>query len=109
MTLRAFCEKNGFDPGNVSKLERGVFLAPLSDESLERYARALGISIGDDEYLTFRDLARASRIMKTDVHNITDIELLNMLPVLFRTVDNKDITVEKLERIINIIKEEVKK
>ncbi len=32
-----------------------------------------------------------------------------MLPVLFRTVDSKDITPEKLENIIELIKEETKK
>jgi len=109
MTLRHFCEKNQFDPGNISKLERNILPAPSAEEKLNNYARALGIKAGDDEYLTFFDLARASRLIGTDIHNITDAELLNMLPVLFRTLDNKEITAEKLERIINIIKDEVKK
>lgn len=108
MTLRHFCEINAFDPGNISKLERNILPAPHSEDKLNLYAKALGIKPGDDEYLTFFDLAKASRV-STNVKDLTDTELLNMLPVLFRTVDNKDITPEKLERIISLIKEEVKK
>ena len=108
MTLRHFCEANGFDPGNMSKLERSILPAPHSEEKLNAYANALGIKPGDDEYLTFFDLAKTSRI-SSNVQDLTDLELLNMLPVLFRTVDNKDITPDKLERIIALIKEEAKK
>jgi len=108
MTLRHFCECNSFDPGNISKLERNILPAPHSEEKLNSYAKALGIKPGDDEYLTFFDLAKTSRI-SSNVQDLTDLELLNMLPVLFRTVDNKDITPDKLERIIELIKEEAKK
>ncbi len=34
LTLREFCLKNGFDPGNYSKLERGLFPPPESHEQL---------------------------------------------------------------------------
>jgi len=108
VTLRQFCEVNGFDPGNISKIERGILPPPTSKEKLDHYATTLGIGPGDDEYLTFLDLARTSRV-RAVVRDVTDSELLNMLPVLFRTVDNKDITPEKLDRIVNLIKEETKK
>lgn len=108
MTLRHFCEINEFDPGNISKLERGLLPPPRSEDKLNLYASALGVNPGDDDYLTFFDLAMTSQI-KANVKNWNDSELLNMLPVLFRTVDNKDITPEKLERIIELIKEEIKK
>ena len=108
MTLRQFCEVNGFDPGNISKMERGILSPPHSEEKLNLYAKALGIKSGDDEYLTFFDLAKTSKV-SASLKNLTDIELLKMLPVLFRTVDSKDITPEKLENIIELIKEETKK
>jgi transcriptional regulator with XRE-family HTH domain len=108
MTLRHFCEVNGFDPGNISKIERGILPPPHSEEKLNLYAAALGVKPGDDEYLTFFDLAKTYR-MAANIPAISQTELLNMLPVLFRTVDNKDITPEKLERIIELIKEETKK
>ena len=108
-TLRAFCQDNGFDPGNISKLERNILPAPHSKSILENYATALGIKPGDDEYLTFCDLAMVSRVSNMVSEDLSDSELLKMLPVLFRTVDNKDVTTEKLNRIMDIIKEELKK
>jgi transcriptional regulator with XRE-family HTH domain len=108
MTLRHFCEVNGFDPGNISKLERGVLPPPHDEDKLKKYALALGAKVGSDEYKTFFSLAKAFKVLD-NVQDLTVSELLNMLPVLFRTVDNKDITPEKLERIINLIKEEAKK
>ena len=33
MTLRKFCEENDFDPGNISKLERGLLPAPQSEKN----------------------------------------------------------------------------
>ena len=105
LTLRQFCDENDFDPGNISKLERGILPAPLSDDKLKSYAKALGLRSGADEYLEFFDLAAASHKNFT-VKNIKDQELLRKLPVLFRTLDKKDLTEEKLERIIEMIKKE---
>lgn len=105
LTLRQFCEEFGFDPGNISKLERDLLPAPQADEKIKAYAKALGLKPGADDYLEFFDLAMASNksfVMK----NITDAELLRRLPILFRTLDKKDLTEEKLERIINLIKNE---
>lgn len=105
LTLRQFCEEHDFDPGNISKLERGVLAAPQSDEKLKKYAKALGLKQGGAEYIEFFDLASASgRNFK--VKNIDDPSLLKRLPVLFRTLDKKDLTEDKLERIIKIIKDE---
>ena len=38
LTLRKFCFKHGIDPGNISKLERGIISPPRSREKLEEYA-----------------------------------------------------------------------
>lgn len=108
LTLRQFCEQFELDPGNLSKLERGLLPAPHSDEKLKGYAKALGLKPGADEYLEFFDLAAASNRNFT-IKNINDQELLNRLPVLFRTLDKKDLTEEKLERIIKLIKDESEK
>jgi transcriptional regulator with XRE-family HTH domain len=105
LTLRQFCEQYTFDPGNISKLERGLLPAPQASDKLKAYAKALDLKSGTDEYLEFFDLAAAST-KSFHVKNISDQELLNRLPVLFRTLDKKDLTEEKLERIIKILKEE---
>ena len=105
MTLRQFCEENDFDPGNISKLERGLLPAPQSEKKLRSYTKALSIRPGDDEYIEFFDLAAVSN-KNFKVKNIENQDLLNKLPVLFRTLDKKGLTEEKLEKIIKIVRDE---
>ena len=61
MSLRSFCRKYGYDPGNVSKLERGKMPPPKSPDKLAEYAEALGIQEGSDEWIEFYDRAAAAR------------------------------------------------
>ena len=42
-SLRAFCERYGYDPGNISRLERNMLPPTLDDEKLAGYAAALKI------------------------------------------------------------------
>ena len=44
--LRDFCILHRFDPGNYSRIERGLFGPPQSQEQLEKYAQALGLQRG---------------------------------------------------------------
>ncbi len=37
LTLREFCRQHNFDPGNISKLERGRIAAPQKKETQARY------------------------------------------------------------------------
>lgn len=103
LTLRQFCQRNGFDPGNISKLERGVFNAPQSEEKIEEYAKALDLKNGSDEWIEFFDLAAVSN-RNWDVMKLKDKRLVDRLPLLFRTLDNKELTAEKLDEIIELIK-----
>ena len=59
--MRDFCLRHGFDPGNYSRLERGLFPPPQREELLERYANAVGLVRGSDDWLEFFDTAAASR------------------------------------------------
>ena len=61
VTLRDYCLSNGIDPGNYSRIERGLFPPPQKTELIERYATALGVARGSDEWLELFDLAAASR------------------------------------------------
>ena len=79
-TLREFCLENGIDPGNYSRLERGMFQAPQSEETLKKYATALGLQRGSDEWIEFFDLAAMSRgEVPHDILN--DEKLLPKLPL----------------------------
>lgn len=106
LTLREFCRINGFDPGNVSKIERGLFQPPQSKEMLSKYAAALGIEKGSEEWLAFCDQAIISA-GKIPEDIVTNEELMNALPVLFRTVRNKTLDEEGLENLIKSIKREL--
>lgn len=84
-SLREFCSENGFDAGNYSKLERGRFSAPDSDERVEAYARALELREGSDEWFSLFDAAAAERgRLPSDL--LDDEQTINKLPALFRTI-----------------------
>ncbi len=85
LSLRGFCIDNRFDPGNISRLERGVFPPPESRDKLEAYAKALRLRKGSEDWYTFFDLAAAERgRIPDDV--LSDKDLVEKLPVLFRTL-----------------------
>lgn len=99
LTLREFCLKNGFDPGNYSRLERGLFPPPEAREVLERYATALGVKPGSDEWLDLFDLAAAERgRIPEDI--MSDREVVDKLPVFFRTMRGKQLSPEQLDELI---------
>lgn len=104
MTLRSFCERYGYDPGNISRLERN-FLAPsLEKEKLKAYAAALKIKRDTEEWILFRDLAYiANQKIPTEIVK-SDEEIFNLLPAFFRTMRNKKLDRKKLERLIKELK-----
>lgn len=102
LTLRRFCEEHDIDPGNLSKIERGV-LPPPKDEILKKYAHYLKLKEGTDEWYEFFDLAAAEsgRLPK----ELREKEIVARMPFLFRTIRGKKITKEKLDKLIKLIKE----
>ena len=105
LTLREFCRKNGFDAGNMSRIERGLARAPQSSEIKAKYAAALGIKEGTDDWLTFFDLAAADLgQIPEDLQN--DEKLLKSLPLLFRTVRDSDLSEDELKKLIEALRKE---
>ncbi len=96
-TLRQFCLENGLDPGNISKIERGILPPPQSREKLAHYAKCLGIVEGSDEWLEFFDIARtdAGRIPE---ELLADKNIVAKLPLVFRTIKGQKLTGEQLEK-----------
>ena len=85
VTLRDFCKKADADPGNISRIERGVWPPPQDQDILERYAKALAIKEATDEWYRFFDYAAADRgIVPQDI--MSNQEVVKMLPVFFRTM-----------------------
>jgi transcriptional regulator with XRE-family HTH domain len=103
ITLRAFCDKAEADPGNISRMERGAMPPPQDREILTRYANALGISQGSDDWYLFFDLAAADRgIIPKDI--MEDEELVQKLPAFFRTLRGQKPTENDLRRVVEKIK-----
>lgn len=102
-SLREFCVKHGYDPGNISKLERGLMAPPQSQEKLEEYGAALGLVVDSDPMREFVDcgLTCAGQI-PPDV--MANEELVAKLPLLLRTANTK-LTREQLDRFIEMVKE----
>jgi len=102
-TLRQFCAENKLDPGNISRLERGLMPPPQGSDKLEEYARFLEIKKGSDDWYTFSDLARieTGRIPEELLNNET---VAASLPILFRTLRGQKISEKKLEKLVELIK-----
>jgi len=103
MTLRDFCKKFGLDPGNISKLERGLLPPPTSREKLEAYASFLGLNKGNDDWMEFFDRAAACRgEIPRDL--LEDSEVVKNLPVIFRTIRGKKVSSRLLDELIEKIR-----
>jgi transcriptional regulator with XRE-family HTH domain len=103
LTLRDFCQQNRLDPGNYSRLERGLYPPPQNHEILERYARCFGLVPGSDDWLEFFDAAAAENGRIPD-DLMSDRELVEKLPVLFRTLRGQPVPLEKLDELVDKIK-----
>jgi transcriptional regulator with XRE-family HTH domain len=102
MPLRQFCIANGYDAGNISKLERGL-LPPPSEEKLGDYAHALRIKKGSDEWINFFDLAAvARREIPADI--MADAQLVKRLPLVFRTLRGQKVDERNLDALVEKIK-----
>jgi transcriptional regulator with XRE-family HTH domain len=102
-TLRQFCAENQLDPGNISKLERGIMPPPQGSDKLEEYAKYLHIKKGTDDWYVFFDLAaiEAGRIPE---ELLNDAKVAASLPILFRTLRGKKISEKKLDELVEMIR-----
>ena len=104
LTLREFAKRSKMDPGNASRIERGRLAPPQGEEILARVARALELKAGSAEWQNLFDLAAAANgRVPTDI--LSDDDAMARLPVLFRTVRNKSFDLEKLDKLLQSIRE----
>lgn len=103
ISLRVFSEAAQMDPGNVSRLERGVSPAPEAPEVLARVAAALRLAPSTPAYESLMDAAAASKgRIPSDL--LTDDAVAARLPVLFRTLRSKPLNADQLDRLIDSIR-----
>jgi len=100
LTLREFCRQSGFDASNWSKIERDLKAPPQSKKVLDEIAKVLKINEGSQEYKEMIDLAALSSIPE----DLIESEILEQLPVFFRTVRGEKPTEEELKTLLNKIK-----
>lgn len=103
LSLRAFAEKAGMDPGNASRLERGRMAPPEGSEVLGRIAFALELREKTREYERLMDLAAAAK-GRVPQDLLSDEEVAAKLPILFRTLRSKPLSGEQLEKLIDSIR-----
>lgn len=105
VTLRQFATQHNLDPGNLSKMERGLLPPPQNTEKLEDYAKHLKIEKGTDDWYEFFDLAAAETGRIPD-EILSDKEIMSQLPLLFRTFRGQKVSPEKLDKLVKKIKGE---
>jgi transcriptional regulator with XRE-family HTH domain len=103
-TLRQFCDENGLDPSNWSKIERGVNPPPKDEATLSKWARMLGLKPATEAWSDFicqADVSRGS--IPREIMN--DEKLLAKLPVFFRTVRGDELTEKQLDNFLSKLKD----
>lgn len=107
-TLRSFCERYDYDPGNISRLERDILSPTIDQQKLEGYATALKIQRDSEEWITFFDLAHTAKgKIPEDIR--TDPKILSVLPAFYRTARGEKLTKEKIDKLIKLLNENSKK
>lgn len=101
LSLRNFCTIMGLDPSNWSKVERGILNLTLSGDTLKKIAGIL--KLNEEEQKTFFSLSTlAVGVIPKEVYS--DDEILNALPVLFRTATGERPTQDEKDKLIELIK-----
>ena len=103
LTLREFCLKHQLDPGNLSRLERGLLPPPQDRARLEEYAGYLKLKPGSDDWYQFFDLAAAAK-GRLPEELLADEALVAKLPLLFRTLRGKRLTNKQLDDLFKKVR-----
>lgn len=102
LTLRTFSERFGYDPGNISRLERNILSPSLDDEKLAGYAIALQIKNGSGEWVLFHDLAHTAKgTLPKDI--LRNKQILTLLPAFYRTARGEKLDKNKIKALIRLL------
>ncbi|HDY87094.1 MAG TPA: XRE family transcriptional regulator [bacterium] len=105
LSLRAFCRQYKYDPGNYSRLERGLIDPPSGlrlDELVVALLDPLSYATQNDYNLLY-DLAFIGKGVVPDYIK-NDKALMRKLPVLLRTIHGRKLTHKQLNSLIKQIK-----
>lgn len=103
ITLREFCKKADLDPGNYSRIERGIVPPPQDTDAIKHYTDALGVKKGSEEWQKLIDLAALDKgIIPSDI--MSDGELVENLPAFFRTLRGQKPSEEEMRKLAEKIR-----
>ena len=104
LSLRKFCELAELDPSNWSKVERDMMPLSLDNEKLTQIAEdILHIERSSASWVRFFDLASIAK-KKIPDYVYSNEEVINALPIFFRTASKDRPTEEELNKLIELIK-----
>ena len=101
--LREFCLTKNHDPSNWSKVEREILPPPRDEETLSKWASDLGIEAGSEDWKKFFDFAALDAGMLPK-YIVEDKELVEKLPVFFRTLEGKKPSPEDLDKLVQLLR-----
>lgn len=104
LSLRAFCQRFAEDPGNWSRMERGLLPPPLDSSRMHQIATYLAIPMDSEEFERLVDLAHADR-GRVPESIMGDEKLVKLLPVMFRTIRKEPPTDDELFKLADKIRE----
>ena len=105
LTLRSFCERFGFDPAYISRIETDILLPPQDKDKLSALAKGLGIKEESTDRVNFFDLAYISKgRVPEDI--LKDKRSIKYLPLLFRTARGQRLSKKKLQELVDLINNE---
>ncbi|MDO8487014.1 MAG: hypothetical protein Q7S45_01860 [Candidatus Curtissbacteria bacterium] len=107
-TLRSFCERYSYDPGNISRLERNILPPSIDKQKLEGYALALKIPRDSEEWTIFFDLAHAAK-GKLPEDLLKSPHILSILPAFYRTARGEKLDKKKIIQLIKLLNDVGKK
>jgi len=103
-TLRQFCQENGLDPSNWSKIERNINMPPRDEVTLAKWAKLFGLKPDTEAWKDFIYQAEISR-GNIPREIMADEKLLRQLPVFLRTVRGAELTEKQLDDFIAKVRE----
>jgi transcriptional regulator with XRE-family HTH domain len=105
LTLREFCRKINIDASNWSKVERGLLPPPQDEEKLREIAHLLDIPINSKLWEEMIDKASIdSGLIPKDI--LSDKEIVDSLPMFFRTIRSDKPSPEELDVLINLLRKD---
>ncbi len=99
-SLREFCRAINADASNWSKIERGLLKPPQTKKALEEIAAVVKLEPDTEPYKHLFDLAAIATISD----ELVEGEIIDQLPIFFRTVRSEKPSETDLNKLVTKIK-----